>query len=208
MWRREPERASDACADGDRRSADTHEFPVWDAAGACLHGAAIAASGSVDDGLAHFDAAIAQYRALKMPPVFWPALLQLNAAMLGMAGRPADGLVRINEALEVIAELPEPQMMSSELLLLKGDAAARAFDRHRPKPRSGSSGPSSAPTSSRRRCSNSARARRSLDSGARRARPNRRGRLLTTAYERFTEGFATVDLTDARRLLDDLAAAR
>jgi hypothetical protein len=32
--------------------------------------------------------------------------------------------------------------------------------------------------------------------------------LLTAAYERLTEGFATVDLTDARRVLDDLAVAR
>ena len=28
--------------------------------------------------------------------------------------------------------------------------------------------------------------------------------LLQEAYERFTEGFATADLTDARQLLDDL----
>jgi class 3 adenylate cyclase len=31
--------------------------------------------------------------------------------------------------------------------------------------------------------------------------------LLAEAYERLTEGFATADLMDARRLLDDLAAA-
>ena len=31
--------------------------------------------------------------------------------------------------------------------------------------------------------------------------------LLTAAYERLTEGFTTADLMDARRLLDDLAAA-
>ena len=32
--------------------------------------------------------------------------------------------------------------------------------------------------------------------------------LLTAAYERFTEGFTTADLTDARRLLDELATTR
>jgi len=32
--------------------------------------------------------------------------------------------------------------------------------------------------------------------------------LLSTAYERLTEGFATLDLIEARRLLDDLATAR
>ena len=119
IWRREPERAREH-AHAVLELADTHEFPVWAAAGACLHGAAIAASGSVDDGLARFEVAIEQYRALQMPPVFWPALLQLNAGMLGLAGRPAEGVACVSEALDVIAELPEPQMMSSELLLLKG----------------------------------------------------------------------------------------
>jgi predicted ATPase len=32
--------------------------------------------------------------------------------------------------------------------------------------------------------------------------------LLSAAYERFTEGFATADLADARRLLDDLTTTR
>ena len=32
--------------------------------------------------------------------------------------------------------------------------------------------------------------------------------LLSAAYERLTEGFATVDMTEARRLLDELAVAR
>jgi hypothetical protein len=32
--------------------------------------------------------------------------------------------------------------------------------------------------------------------------------MLRAAYERLTEGFATADLTDARGLLEDLAAAR
>ena len=32
--------------------------------------------------------------------------------------------------------------------------------------------------------------------------------LLTAAYDRFTEGFTTSDLTDARQLLDDLSVGR
>ena len=119
MWLREAERAAEH-AQVVIDIADAHEFPVWTAAGSCLHGAAIAATGSVDDGLARFEAAMDQYRALKTPPVFWPSLLQLHAAVLGLAGRPDDGLARIDEALQVVAGLPEPQMLSSELLLLKG----------------------------------------------------------------------------------------
>ena len=71
-----------------------------------------------------------QYRALKTPPVFWPALLQLHAAVLGLAGRPDDGLARVDEALDVVAALPEPQpRCSSELLLLKGKLLPRVLER-------------------------------------------------------------------------------
>src|SRR6185436_7052663 len=113
MWRREPERARDH-AQAVLDLSDAHDFAVWGAAGTCLHGAATATAGSVADGLHRFEAGISQYRALKMPPVFWPSLLQLHAGILGLAGRPDEALACIDEALEVIAELPEPQMMSSE----------------------------------------------------------------------------------------------
>ncbi len=184
---------------------DAHDFVVWRAAGACLHGAAIAASGSVDDGLARFEAAIEQYRALQMPPVFWPSLLQLNAAILLLAGRPTEGLARSDEALAVIAVLPEPQMMSSELLWLKGELLlARSSDGDDAEvwfeQAVERADQLEAPMLQLRASAALAR----LWHAQGRTEPART--VLSAAYERLTEGFTTVDLTEARHLLDDLEA--
>jgi predicted ATPase/class 3 adenylate cyclase len=205
-WRREPDRANER-ARAVIDLAGAHEFPVWAAAGSCLHAAAIAASGSVDEGLARLDAAMEQYRALQMPPVFWPALLRIRAEVLLLAGEPAEGLASIDEALDVVTALPEPQMLSSELLVLKAtlvlattnDAAdaevwfALAVER---------ADQLDAPMLQLR--ARMALARLWLMQG--RTEPART--LLAEAYERLTEGFTTLDLTDARTLLDDLAAPR
>jgi predicted ATPase len=206
MWRREGERAREQ-AQAVIDIADAREFLVWAAAGSCLHAAATAASGSVDEGLARLDAAMDQYRALKTPPVFWPALLQLRAEVLVLAGQAAEGLTCIDEALEVVTALPEPQMLSSELLLLKGrlllarsnDAAEAEVWFERAVQRADQL---EAPMLQLRASSALAR----LWSAQGKTEPART--LLTTAYERFTEGFTTLDLTDARRLLDDLAVPR
>ncbi len=205
MWRREASEARNY-AESVIDIGEAHEFPVWAAAGSCLQGAAIAATGAVDDGLARFEAAMDQYRALKTPPVFWPSLLNLHAAVLGLAGRPADGLARIDEALRVVAELPEPQMMSSELLLLKGtlllassnDATEAEVWFERAVRRADQL---EAPMFQLR--ASTALARLWCAGNTEPART-----LLTTAYERLTEGFTTADLIDARQLLDDLTATR
>jgi predicted ATPase len=182
---------------------DAHDFNVWSAVGSCLLGVATAASGATDEGLAHFEAAMARYRELQSPPVFWPSLLHFRAMLLGMAGRPHEGLASVDEALDVIAGLPEPQTLASELLLVKGDlvlaqtrdaAAAEVWYER------------------------SLASAEQLDASMLRLRPalalarvwHAQGRdadartLLGDAYGRFTEGFAARDLIDARRLLDEL----
>ena len=78
MWRREPASAGEH-AQAVIDISEAHELPVWRAVGSCLRGAAVAATGSPDEGLALFEAAVDRYRALKTPPVFWPSLLQLHA---------------------------------------------------------------------------------------------------------------------------------
>jgi tetratricopeptide (TPR) repeat protein len=204
VWRQEPEPARER-AQVVTDIAVAHEFPVWAAAGSCLHATATAATGAVDEGLERLDAAMEQYRALKMPPVFWPALLQLRARVLGLAGQPAEGIACVDEALDVITALPEPQMMSSELLLLRGmlvldhssDAADAEVWFERAVERADQL---EAPTLQLRACTALARlwhAQGNTD-------PARE--LLRAAYDRMTEGFATRDLVDARALLDDLAA--
>jgi predicted ATPase/class 3 adenylate cyclase len=205
IWRREAERAAEH-AQVVINVADAYDFPVWTAAASCLQGAAIAATGSAHDGLARFEAAMAQYRALKTPPVFWPSLLHLHASVLGLAGRPGEGIARIDEALQVVAGLPDPPTATSELLLLRGmlvladsdDAAeaetwlVRAVQ---------SADELDAPMLQLR--ASSALARLWCTQGKR----EEAGTLLGAAYGRLTEGFTTADLADARLLLDDLAIA-
>jgi predicted ATPase/class 3 adenylate cyclase len=186
--------------------AEGHEFQVWSAAGLCLLGAALAGDGSVADGLARFETGMDKYRVLRSPPVFLPSLLQLHATILGLAKRPDDGIARVDEALQVLSELPEPQMLSSELALLKGNLLlersndvegaeswfARAVER---------ADALAAPMLQLRATAALARVR-----GAR-GEVGPAAELLRAAYERIGEGFATADLVEARRLLDDLTGA-
>jgi predicted ATPase/class 3 adenylate cyclase len=203
-WLRETERAAEH-AQVVIDIAEAHEFPVWGAVGSCLLGAAIAATGSVDDGLARFEAAMDQYRALKTPPVFWPSLLHLHAAVLGLAGRPAEGLARVDEALQVLAGLPEPQILSSELLSLGGtllvaqnDAAEAEVWLERAVQMADEL---EAPMLQLR----ASLALAQLWCAQGKTEPA--STLLTAASGRLTEGFTTADLADARQLLDDLAPA-
>jgi predicted ATPase/class 3 adenylate cyclase len=207
MWLRDAERAAEHAQEVIDIAA-AHEFPVWTAAASCLHGAALAATGAVDAGMARFEAAMTQYRALKTPPVFWPALLQLYGAVLGLAGRFDDGVARVDEALDVVAALPEPQSaLFSELLLLKGNlllaysndaTEAETWFVRAVQNADGLEAPTlqlRATTALARLWATHGKVEPATD-------------LLTVAYERLTEGFTTPDLTDARQLLDELAAAR
>jgi predicted ATPase/class 3 adenylate cyclase len=204
MWLSEADRAAEH-AQMVLDIAETYEFPVWGAVGACLYGAATATTGAVEDGLALVEAAVAQYRALKTPPVFWPALLQFQAGVLGLAGRPDEGLACAREAIEALKELPEPQMMSSELLLLEGTLlralpnreieAEAAFERAVQR-----ADQLDAATLQLR--AGTALARLWSEQG--KTEPARA--LLSSAYDRLTEGFTTADLIDARRLLDVLTS--
>jgi tetratricopeptide (TPR) repeat protein len=201
-WRREPELAAQY-AQRVLDIAESDELPVWGAVGACLHGVSIAATGSVDDGLVLVEAAVAQYRQLKTPPVFWPALLQFQAVVLGLAGRLDDALARAREAIDGLAEQPEPQMMSSEMFMLEGsllrglpsrDAEAEAaFVRAVRR-----ADELEAATLQLRACT--ALAQLWFDQGKTESARS----LLQPAYERMTEGFTTADAVDARRLLDAL----
>ncbi len=205
LWLRDGERAAEH-AQTVIDLAAAREFPVWSAAGSCLYVAASAGSDSVDEGLAQIDEALEQYRALKSPPVFWPALLQLRAVALRLAGRVADALRCTEEALDILSALPEPQVLAPDLLVLEGTLRLAASDDR--------AGAEDSFTRAVERADQLDAPMLQLRSGMALARLwYEQGRiepartLLSTAYDRFTEGFATHDLTDARRLLDDLATA-
>jgi tetratricopeptide (TPR) repeat protein len=84
--------------------SERNDYPVWRTLATVFKGAAITFSGDPDTGLTMTEQGIELYHGLTAPPVFWPQLLGLRAAVHGAAGRPERGLELAGEALEIIAE--------------------------------------------------------------------------------------------------------
>ena len=123
LWRREPQQA-EARTLTVLDIADEYDFQIWRAVGSCLRGAALAEMGSEEEGLALIEVAMSTYQRLQSPPVFWPLLLHIQAGVCGAAGRPADGLVLQDEAIE-IATQGEGEMLGVEVLPPEGGPAPR-----------------------------------------------------------------------------------
>jgi len=196
LWRREPDLVMER-ATGVLEVADRHDLPIWKALGTCLQGAADAASGRAEEGLALIHHGLDLYQGLKTPPVFWPLLLSVQAGAYARAGQAAEGLGLIQEAIEIIgsgAMVPEFHVLRGELLLLHPDnvtdaelAFEQAFDLARTL---------DAKMSQLRAAVRIARLRRAegeMDSAE---------RGLRRVYESFTEGFTTLDLLEARELVN------
>jgi predicted ATPase/class 3 adenylate cyclase len=182
--------------------AEDHELPIWQAVGSCLRGRALSGLGSANEGLALIEQAMGTYQRLRTPPVFWPLLLHLQATACHLAGKPAEGALLLDQALEIVQGAGHA--LSSEFLGLKGELLLAHFPDQATEAESWF--------------------RQGLDSAAEVGAPmlqlraalrlggfwHQQGRaeeareLLRPAYERLTEGFATADLRDARALLDEL----
>jgi predicted ATPase/class 3 adenylate cyclase len=202
LWRRDPEIALDLAV-GLLEIADEHDFRIWNAAGCCLLGAAQVELGRFTEGLANIRSGVDLYQELRSPPVFWPFLLFVDARASYRAGRPADGLPRLDAAIEIMSPAPGAIMLS-ELHLLKGDLLATlaaddgsgrssaepwyqlAFDR---------AGELDARMTRLRAATRLARLRQAEGD------PEAVARTLGPILATFTEGFATADLLEARDLL-------
>jgi predicted ATPase/class 3 adenylate cyclase len=199
LWRREPELVRERAA-GVLDIVEDHEFQIWRAVGTCLLGAAETAMGHHNDGLAQIRQGMDLYQGLKTPPVFWPLLLYVQSGACAQAGRTAEGLAHIEEALAVAGGgsgstlLPELQLLKGDLIAAGPDdncAGAepcfrRAFDVAREL---------EARTSQLRAAIRLCRL--SLERGD----GHQGRRLLSTVHETFTEGFTTADLIEAEELL-------
>ncbi len=204
LWKREEERAH-MCAQAVLHIAEEHEFQVWRAVGSCLRGAALAGMGSADEGLALIEDAMNDYQRLNTPPVFWPSLLHLQAGVCGLAGRPADGLPLLDEAVE-IATQGTGQTLWSEFFQLKGDLLLAVS---RDKAAEAESWFQRALDTATEVEAPMMRLRAALRLGRlwhEQGKSEEAQRLLSDAYEGFTEGFSTADLREARALLDELGA--
>jgi predicted ATPase/class 3 adenylate cyclase len=180
--------------------AQQYDFPIWRALGACLGGIADAELGRAEEGLAQVNEGIALYQEMKTPPVFWPFLVAMNAGAHALAGKVAEGLILIDDALELAGS--GDTTVTAELFLLKGDllAAAGAADAdaahwfQRAFDGAGSGGVRMTQLRAALRLCRLWRNQGRDDAD----------RLLRGVYDTFTEGFATADLTEARDLLESL----
>jgi predicted ATPase/DNA-binding SARP family transcriptional activator len=175
--------------------AEAHDYQIWRALGRALQGAAQTGLGR-PEGLARIDQGIALYQGLKTPPVFWPLLLSLRAGGFAFAGRPADGLDLIDEAIAITGErnvlYPEFALLRGDLLQALGDAdgAERCF-----RSVFDVAGDLALRMPQLRVATRLTRLQRDE------ARRRDASELLRRVYETFTEGLDTRDLVEARAAL-------
>ena len=182
-------------------SANRMSTHLW---GLCFEGALLVKRGDVTAGLRQLSSAVDELRERGRIGLLFHAFLADLAQSLGAAGRTAEALVMIDEALGLSERnderwcVAESLRIKGELLLSQGEADSRmAAETHFRQgldwaKRQGA-------LSWELRCATSL-AR--LWHGEGRSRPARE--LLGTVYARFSEGFETTDLTAAKTLLDSL----
>jgi tetratricopeptide (TPR) repeat protein len=197
LWRRELELVHER-ASGVLEIAEEHDYQVWRALALVLQGVAMAGLGRPQEGLARSDQGITLYQGLETPPVFWPLLLSVRARGFALGDRPADGLDAIDQAIELYGG--QVDILYPELPLLKGDLLLAV------------SGPDAAEPWFQRTFDvagevearmSQLRAAMRLTRLWRAAGRRRDGTdMLRGVYDAFTEGFDTLDLIEARALLD------
>jgi predicted ATPase/class 3 adenylate cyclase len=177
--------------------AEEHGYQIWKALALMLQGAAEAGLARPEEGIERMERGVALYQGLTTPAVFWPLVLSIRARGFLLAGRPADALPLIEEAIETATTeaviYPEFGVLSGELLIALGDteSAVRQL-------------------------------RNVIETAARfglrmpqlqaatmlaRARQADGVELLRGVYETFTEGFDEFDLVEARAVLDGVDVA-
>ena len=202
LWRREPDIALDRALSL-TEIADEHDFQIWTAAGGSLLGAAQVELGQSDEGLANVGAGMDLYQGLRSPPVFWPMLLFLSARASYRAGRPADGMRPLDAAIEVMSPGGGTTLLP-ELHILKGDLMTALAANGGGLPSSGEPWYRLAFDRAAGLNARTAQLRAAVRlAGILQAagQPEEAALTLGPIYATFTEGFATADLIDARRLL-------
>jgi hypothetical protein len=144
------------------------------------------------------------YQQLKTPPVFWPLLVFLQAGACGQAGKPAEGLMVLDEALEIF-DPASGNTLSSDLCRLKGDLLLALSPENSAEAEHWFQLALEVAQKRQARMFE-LRAAISLSRLWRgQGKTEQSRRLLSDAYESMTEGFATPDLKEARALLADLS---
>jgi len=183
---------------------ERHPIRLWHVWASCFIGLVTAKRGNTDAGLRALRSGLDQAGAARFLPRFLPLLGEL-AVCLGQAGEIALGLETVDEAL-ARCQARDERWYLAELLRIKGeliwlqhaaDAPAVAEEHFR------------AALDCAQRQDALSWELRAATSLARLWRDRHctaeAGELLRPVYHRFTEGFATVDLRQAKTLLEQLA---
>ncbi len=203
LWRREMELVQGR-AQAVLDIAEEHEFQIWRAVATCLHGAALTGMGQAEEGLMQTNRGMDLYQGMKTPPVFWPLLLFVQAGACGQAGRPGEGLVLLDAAIEILGQSSGSPILS-ELCRLKGNLLL-ALSPGNPAEAEPWLQQALEVAQARHARMLELRAAISLSRLWREQGKAEQGRrLLSDAYGRLTEGFTTADLQEARTLLADLS---
>ena len=181
-------------------------FQYWMTQGAILHGWTLAHQGQVQEGIVQVAQSVIAYHATEAE-ILRPYWLALLAETHGILGEPEAGLTALAEALTVVDKTGE-QWYAPELYRLKGELLLQQSSDHHPEAE---------------RCFQHALAiarhqqAKSLELRAatslarlwqQQGKRQEAHDLLAPVYERFTEGFDTADLKDAKALLDALGEQR
>jgi predicted ATPase/DNA-binding winged helix-turn-helix (wHTH) protein len=184
-------------------SSAAHALPIWRAEGHRFHGTLLIRNGDFDTGLQLLRTALEQLPEASFQPYFTWFLGEL-AGGLGRVGQIAQGLEAIDEAL-ARSERNEDRWCVAELLRIRGEllllqegsgAAAAAEDHYQQA--LGWARQQGALSWELRAATSLARLLRDQN------RSTEAIALLAPIYNRFTEGFGTEDLKEAKALLDEL----
>jgi hypothetical protein len=178
-----------------------HGFGVWNAVGGCFGGALGLRRGDAKAALRRLHAAVDELRRERLT-LRHPEFLGTLAEGQGQVGRVAEGLLTISEALERV-ERTEQRWCISEFLRIKGElvlleGAAKAGDVAEDHFRQSIGWAARQGALSWELRGTVSLARLWHAEG----RTKQAHDLLDALYERFTEGFGTLDLVTAKTLLE------
>ena len=185
------------------QETERRSFQIWHSYGQCFRGELLLKAGDIDAGLPLLQAGTRELRQANFVQYYTVFLLVL-AESLAASSRVEEGIETINEAL-ARSESNEERWCVPELLRVKGELILQT-------------GHSDAVDQAEKLFAQSLRLAhkqealswelRAAASNARLQRRQGRARdgskVLADVYSRFTEGFATRDLVEARTLLDEL----
>jgi hypothetical protein len=184
--------------------ARTYKFHIWEAVASCLQGAALTGVGRTEDGLLDVKRGMDMYTDLKTPPVFWPILLLIQAITLVQAERSKEALSLINEAITIIGQSAESPLLA-EFYRLKGEVLIIISKDNMLQVESIFR---EVLDLTRQQETKMFELRTSMSLTKllqNQGKLQEAQLLLSTVYNKFTEGFSTIDMIEAKKLLSNLS---